>query len=97
LKRELEIKKAELLEEWHFASLEKIFIENKIYVKFDKKSYEEAIVLTHKLLLPHIKKLKRKVTDDDVKRLMELRMRRITKHDSDKADEHIKSLETELN
>jgi len=96
LKRELEIKKAELLEEWHFASLEKIFIENKIYVKFDKKSYEEAIVLTHKLLLPHIKKLKRKVTDDDVKRLMELRMRRITKHDSDKADEHIKSLETEL-
>ena len=96
LKKELEIRKAELLEEWHFASLEKIFIENKIYVKFDGKSYEQAIEVTHKLLQPHIKKLKRKVTDDDVKRLMELRMRRITKHDADKADELIKSLEAQL-
>jgi topoisomerase-4 subunit A len=75
LKRELEIRKAELEEEWHFASLEKIFIENKIYVKFDGKTYEQAIEVTHKLLQPHIKKLKRKVTDDDVKKLMELRMR----------------------
>lgn len=96
LKRELEIKQAELREEWHFASLEKIFIENKIYVKFDGKTYEQAIEITHKLLKPHIKKLKRPVTDDDVKKLMELRMRRITKHDSDKADELIKELEKEL-
>jgi topoisomerase-4 subunit A len=96
LKRELEIRKAELEEEWHFASLEKIFIENKIYVKFDGKTYEQAIEVTHKLLQPHIKKLKRKVTDDDVKKLMELRMRRITKHDADKADELIKQLEAEL-
>ena len=98
LKRELEIRKAELEEEWHFASLERIFIENKIYVKFDGKTYEQAIEVTHKLLLPHLKlkKIKRAVTDDDIKKLMELRMRRITKHDADKADLLIKELETEL-
>lgn len=96
LKKELEIRKAELLEIWHFSSLEKIFIENKIYIDFDGKSYEEAIVVTHKLLKPHIKHLARAVTDDDVKRLLELKMRRITKHDSDKADNYILSLEEEL-
>src|SRR5690606_34775900 len=57
LKKELEIRRDELLEQWHFASLEKIFIENKIYIKFDGKSYEEALVVTHKLLKPHIKHL----------------------------------------
>lgn len=96
LKLELEIRRDELQEQWHFASLEKIFIEQKIYISFDGKSYEEAIEVTHKLLKPHIKKLKREVTDDDVKRLLEIKMRRITKHDSDKADTFIKSLEEEL-
>lgn len=96
LKRELEIRLAELLESWHFASLEKIFIENKIYIEFDGKTYEEAIEVTHELLKPHIKHLKREVTDDDVKRLLEIKMRRITKHDSDKADNHIASLEEEM-
>jgi len=52
--------------------------------------------VTHKLLKPHIKKLKREINNDDVKKLLELRMRRITKHDSDKADIYIKSLEVEL-
>jgi topoisomerase-4 subunit A len=60
------------------------------------KTYEEAIEVTHKLLKPHIKHLKREVTDDDVKRLLEIKMRRITKHDSDKADTFIQSLEDEL-
>ena len=96
LKKELEIRKAELLELWHFSSLEKIFIEQKIYIQFDGKTYEEAIEVTHKLLKPHIKHLARTVTDDDVKRLLELKMRRITKHDSDKADNYIRSLEDEL-
>lgn len=96
LKRELEIRKGELEEQWHFASLEKIFIENKIYIDFDGKTYEEAIEVTHVLLKPHIKHLKRKVTDDDVKRLLEIKMRRITKHDADKADTFIESLEEEL-
>ncbi|MBD3638218.1 MAG: DNA gyrase/topoisomerase IV subunit A [Crocinitomicaceae bacterium] len=96
LKLELEIRKGELEEQWHFASLEKIFIEQKIYIEFDGKTYEEAIEVTHKLLKPHIKHLKREVTDDDIKRLLEIKMRRITKHDSDKADTFIESLEEEL-
>ena len=96
LKKELEIRLNELQESWHFASLEKIFIENKIYIDFDGKTYEEAIEVTHKLLKPHIKHLVREVTDDDVKKLLEIRMRRITKHDSDKADNYIASLEEEM-
>lgn len=96
LKLELQIRLAELLESWHFSSLEKIFIENKIYIDFDGKTYEEAIEVTHKLLKPHIKHLRRAVTDDDIKRLLEIKMRRITKHDSDKADNYITSLEEEM-
>lgn len=96
LKLELEIKQGELEEQWHFSSLEKIFIENKIYVKLHGLGYDEAIELTHDLLKPHIKHLLRKVTDDDVKRLLEIRMRRITKHDTDKADEKLASLEDEI-
>jgi len=96
LKLELEIKQKELEEQWHFSSLEKIFIENKIYVKLHGLGYDEAIELTHKLLKPHIKHLLREVTDDDIKRLLEIRMRRITKHDSEKADEKLSSLEDEI-
>ncbi len=96
LKLELEIRKGELEEQWHFSSLEKIFIENKIYVKLHGLGYDEAIALTHDLLKPFIKHLLRKVTDDDVKRLLEIRMRRITKHDSDKAEEKLESLEGEI-
>ncbi|UTW61042.1 DNA gyrase/topoisomerase IV subunit A [bacterium SCSIO 12741] len=96
LQLELEIRKGELQEQWHFASLERIFIEQKIYIKFDGLTYDEAIVVTHKELKPHIKHLKREVTDEDVKRLLEIRMRRITKHDSDKADEIILNLEEQL-
>lgn len=96
LKRELEIKLAELNEQWHFSSLEKIFIENKIYIEFDGKTYEEAIEVTHKLLKPHIKHLIREVTNEDVIRLLEIKMRRITKHDGDKADTYIASLEEQI-
>lgn len=92
LKRELEIEKGELLDKLHFASLEKIFIENKIYIEFDGKTYEEAIEVTFKLLAPHVKDFVREVTREDVERLLEIRMRRITKHDSDKADELINNL-----
>lgn len=96
LKLELEIKRDELEEQWHFSSLEKLFIENKIYVKLHGLGYDEAIALTHKLLKPHIKHLIREVTDEDVKRLLEIRMRRITKHDADKADEKLVALEEEI-
>ncbi len=96
LKKELQIRQAELEESWHFASLEKLFIEKRVYVEFDGKTYEQAIELTHKKLKPYLKKLRRPITDDDVKKLLELRMRRITKHDAEKADTFIESLETEL-
>jgi len=96
LKLELEIKQGELEEQWHFSSLEKIFIEKKIYVELHGLGYDEAIELTHKLLKPHIKHLLRAITDDDVKRLLEIRMRRITRHDSEKADEKLLSLEDEI-
>lgn len=96
LKKELEIRKTELFELWHNASLEKIFIENKMYIKLDGITYEEAIPLIHKLLKPFTKNLRREVTDDDVKRLLEIKMRRITKHDASKADTYIESLEEEL-
>lgn len=96
LKLELEIKQKELEEQWHFSSLEKIFIENKIYVKLHGLGYDEAIELTLKLLKPFVKNLLREVTDEDVKRLLEIRMRRITKHDSEKADEKLSNLEGEI-
>lgn len=96
LKRELEIKKAELQEQLHFVSLEKIFIENKIYIEFDGKSYEEAIELTFERLQPFVKNLVREVTHDDVVKLLEIKMRRITKHDADKADELLKQLQLDI-
>lgn len=96
LKLELQIRQAELEEQWHFSSLEKIFIEKKVYVELHGLGYDEAIELTHKLLKPHIKHLLRPITDDDVKRLLEIRMRRITRHDSDKADEKLANLEEEI-
>lgn len=96
LTRELEIKKGELEEQLHFASLEKIFIENKIYIEFDGKTYEEAIELTFKRLEPFVKNFVREVTHDDIVRLLEIRMRRITKHDADKADEKIANLNDEI-
>lgn len=96
LKQELEIKKGELQESLHFSSLEKIFIENKIYIDFDGKSYEEAIDITFLRLEPFTKQFVREVTRDDVVRLLEIRMRRITKHDSDKADEILLQLKADI-
>lgn len=96
LRRELEIRKGELEDQWHFSSLEKIFIENKIYVKLHGLGYEEALESTLQFLQPFVKHLLRVVTTDDVIRLLEIRMRRITKHDADKADEKLLALEDEL-
>ncbi len=96
LKMELEIQLGELQEKWHFASLEKLFIENKIYIGFDGKSYEEAKEYTYKKLKPFEKNLVRKITDEDIEKLMKIQMRRITKHDAEKADTFIRSLEEEM-
>ena len=96
LQRELEIRLGELEHKWHISSLEKIFIEQKIYIEFDGKTYDEAKVLTLNRLQPFIKHLLRPVTIEDLEKLMEIRMRRITLHDSEKADEILLNLEGEI-
>ena len=97
LKLELEIKQRELEEQWHFASLEKIFIEKRIYRDIEEcETWEEIISTIHAGLKPHTKHLLRPVTDDDVARLTEIRIKRISKFDSFKADELIARLEGEI-
>lgn len=97
LQLELEIKKNELEEQWHFASLEKIFIENRIYRDIEEcETWEAILIAIHKGLKPHTKHLLREVTDDDVTRLTEIRIKRISKFDSFKADDKISSLEGEI-
>ncbi|MGF1564244.1 MAG: DNA gyrase/topoisomerase IV subunit A [Flavobacteriales bacterium] len=97
LQLELEIKRSELQEQWHFASLEKIFIENRIYRDIEEcETWEEIIQTIHKGLKPHIKHLLREVTDEDVARLTEIKIKRISRFDSFKADERIRSLEEEI-
>lgn len=97
LTRELEIRKGELEEAWHMSSLEKIFIENKIYQRIeDCETYEAIIKTIDHGLEPFKSVLRRKVTRDDILKLMEIRIKRISKYDSKKADEYIASLEEEL-
>jgi len=97
LQKELEIRKGELEEQWHFASLEKIFIEKRIYRDIEEcETWEDIIATIHKGLKPHIKHLLREVTDEDVARLTEIKIKRISKFDSFKADELIKRIEEEL-
>jgi topoisomerase IV subunit A len=97
LKLELEIELGELQETWHFASLEKIFIENRIYRDIEEcETWEEILQAIHDGLKPHVKHLLRAVTDEDVTRLTEIRIKRISKFDSFKADERIASLEGDI-
>ncbi len=97
LKLELEIKKGELEEQWHFSSLEKIFIEKRIYRDIEEEETLEGIFkAVYAGLKPHIKHLLREVNDDDINRLLEIRIKRISKFDSFKADELIKKIEDEL-
>lgn len=97
LKRELEIRKAELMEKILFSSLEKIFIENRIYRKIeDAESWEEVITTIDKGLKPHKDKFYREITRDDIVRLTEIKIKRISRYDSFKADEMLKDLQKEL-
>ncbi|PKR81692.1 DNA topoisomerase IV [Brumimicrobium salinarum] len=97
LKKELEIRKGELEEQWHFSSLEKIFIENKVYSLIEEEeTWEGVISAIDNGLKPHIKHLKREVTRDDIIRLTEIKIKRISKFDKFKADEIIKRIEEEL-
>ncbi|MEE4115192.1 MAG: DNA gyrase/topoisomerase IV subunit A [Marinilabiliaceae bacterium] len=97
LNRELEIRKAELLEAWHMSSLEKIFIEKRIYRDIEEcETWEAVIEAIDKGLEPYKKLLKREVSEEDIVKLTEIRIKRISKYDVNKADEHIKGLESEL-
>ena len=97
LKSELEIQLKELEEQWHFASLERIFIENRIYRDIEEEeTWEGVISAIDKGLKPHIKHLKREVTTDDIVRLTEIRIKRISKFDIDKAQQKIDALEGQI-
>lgn len=94
LRLELEIKLAELQEKWHFSSLEKIFIENRIYRDIEEcETWDAVIRAIDAGLTPFKPMLRREVTLDDITRLTEIRIKRISKYDSFKADEEIRALE----
>ncbi|WP_028890443.1 DNA gyrase/topoisomerase IV subunit A [Tenacibaculum ovolyticum] len=97
LKQELEIRLNELQEQWHFASLERIFIENRIYRDIEEvDTWKGVIEAIDKGLQPHIKHLKRDITEEDIVRLTEIRIKKISKFDIDKAKQHIESLEEQI-
>ncbi|MCU0459709.1 MAG: DNA gyrase/topoisomerase IV subunit A [Bacteroidales bacterium] len=97
LTRELEIRRAELDEDWHFSSLEKIFIEKRIYRDIEEcETWEAVISAIDKGLKPYKKLFRREITRDDIIKLTEIKIKRISKYDSSRADEHIKGLEAEL-
>ncbi len=97
LKRDLEVKLNELEEQWHFASLERIFIEKRIYRDIEEEeTWEGVISAIDRGLQPHIKHLKRAITEEDIVRLTEIRIKRISKFDIDKAQQKIDSLENQI-
>lgn len=99
LKLELEIRLKELLEDLHFVSLERIFIEERIYKdkEFEEGETMEAVIAhVYGRLQPFLPKLYREVTDEDVKRLLEIKMKRILKFSSEEADRYILVLEDEI-
>lgn len=98
LKRELEIKLSELEEDWHLTSLEKIFFEKKIYRELEKDtdSWELVLEAVDKGFDPYRKLLRREITRDDILKLTEKPVRKISKFDIKKADELIKGLEDEM-
>ena len=97
LKKELEIQLNELEEQWHFASLERIFIEKRIYRDIEEEeTWKGVIAAIDKGLKPHIKHLKRAITEDDIIRLTEIRIKKISKFDIDKAKQFIESLEDKI-
>ena len=99
LRQELEIRKAELLEQYHFASLEKIFIEERIYKdrKFEQAPNVDA-VCEHidERLTPYYPQFVREVTKDDILKLLEIKMQRILKFNKDKADELMARIKAEI-
>jgi topoisomerase-4 subunit A len=97
LKRELEIRLGELEQQWHWDSLERIFIEERIYRRIEKsKTWESVLEEIREGLKPFLKQLRREVTDDDITRLTEIRIKRISAYNRFQADEAMKKIETEM-
>ncbi len=97
LKRELEIQLHELEEKWHFSSLEKIFIENRIYRDIEEaETWEAVIAAIDEGLEPFKARFRRTITEEDIVRLTEIKIKRISKFDSFKADEYIRNLEDDI-
>lgn len=97
LEKELLIRMEELEVDWHFSSLEKIFIENRIYHDIEQcETWEEVIKAIDTGLKPFIVNLRREITVEDIERLTEIKIKRISKYNAFKADEYIKGLESEM-
>lgn len=97
LKWELEIRLNELLQQWHFSTLEKIFIREEMYIDFKLYADKESLYgYMYKRFEPFRKNLMRDIVDEDLQRLTQIQMIRITRFDSDKADEAILKLEAEM-
>jgi topoisomerase-4 subunit A len=97
LKKELEIQLNELEEQWHFSSLERIFIENRIYRDIEEEETWEGVIKAIDIgLQDHIKHLKRPITEADITRLTEIRIKKISKFDIDKAKQFIEGLEDKI-
>ncbi|MGB2231295.1 MAG: DNA gyrase/topoisomerase IV subunit A [Flavobacteriaceae bacterium] len=97
LKQDLEVKLEELENQWHYASLERIFIENRIYRSIEEVDTWEGVIETiDNELKPFVKRLKRDVVRDDIIRLTEIKIKRISKFDIDKAQQRIEALEGEI-
>ena len=97
LKKELEVELSELENQWHYASLERIFIENRIYRDIEEvDSWEGVLQAIEAGLQPHTDHLKRPVVQEDIIRLTEIKIKRISKFDIDKAQQKIESLEDDI-
>ena len=97
LKKELEHRLQELENQWHYASLERIFIENKIYRLIEEEeTWEGVLKAIDEGIKPHIAHLKRPVIEEDLVRLTEIRIKRISKFDIDKAQQRIEALEEDI-
>ncbi|MDH6254090.1 topoisomerase-4 subunit A [Chryseobacterium sp. H1D6B] len=97
LKKELEIELHELQESWHFSSLERIFIENRIYHDIEEvETWEDVLITIADGLKPHTKHLLRAVTEEDILKLTEIRIKRISRFDLDKFKENIAALEGKI-
>ena len=97
LKMELKVQLNDLENQWHYASLERIFIENKIYREIEQaESWDEVLSFINDGLKPYLSNLKRSISEEDIIKLTEIRIKRISKFDLDKAQQKIETLKTDI-